>query len=1011
MKFKQFFYKYWKKTKGIWKTGKVQRSSRITYDVFWNVILFFLVVGFIGAFFAGGMGAGYFASLVKDEPIRSYEVMAQDIYNYEETSKLYFADKIYFGDVQSEIYREETTLEEISDSLINAVIATEDEYFEKHEGIVPKAIVRAILQEALNADVKTGGSTLTQQLIKNQILTNEVSFERKAKEILLALRLERFFDKDEILAAYLNIVPYGRDASGGNIAGIQTAAQGIFGIDAKDVNLAQAAYLAGLPQSPSAYTPFANNGGLKEEEGLQPGLNRMKTVLNRMYESEYISKEEYDEALNYDLVADFIEGSASPIEKYPVLTFEVQDRAKDKILNYLAEKDGYSKEDLENNEELRNEYNALAERSLRTEGYEIHSSIDKEIYDAFQEVAKNYQHYGPDTVTKLKTEDGEVEITQSVQAASMLIENSTGRIISFFGGRERSGKDHFNYATQAERSNGSTMKALLAYPPAMEKGAVQPGTPIADVKTSWGGYTPGNFDLRFHGLLSARENLVHSYNIPALKTYSKVMNDNPNPVEQYIEKMGITSLGEKEYANRALAIGGTKHGITIEENTNAFTTFANKGKFVDGYMIEKITTNDGEVIFEQKSKPVDVFSPQTSYLTLDMMRDVISRGSGNYLNSQLKYRNVDWAGKTGTSQDTWDVHFVGTNPNVTFGSWLGYQFQDSLQCDSCELYHSHRNIKLWAAFVNAATDIRPDLMAPSNSFERPEGIVSRSYCAISGMLPSELCAQAGLVQTDLFNAKFVPTKTDDSLIRGSFVLVDGKAVVAGPNTPGEFVEGDGLAFNPEFLERMGYDRLNNISELFPLTNREKWEKIGVPGADVGNAVSDDGKAPSVPGSLNKSGSNLTWNKSESTDVVGYRIYRATKAGGNFSRVGSTTSTSYSIGDSDAVYHVKAVDYFGLESAASQEIIVGDISDPEEETPDTDTEKPETNNDNKDNDNSKEDNSKEDNNSTEDPPEDSGGNNGHDDSGNKDNGNGSENEDGKDKDDSGNENGGTDNGGN
>jgi len=249
------------KIKSSWRTGKIQRSSRITYDVFWNVMLFFIMIGFIGLFLAVGLGAGYFASLVKDEPIRSYASMEEDIYNYEETSKLYYADNKFISDVRADLHRDEVRLEDVSDILIDAVIATEDEYFYEHKGVVPKAIIRAVAQEAANSDVKTGGSTLTQQLIKNQILTNEVSFTRKAKEILLALRLERLFEKEQILEAYLNIIPYGREASGYNIAGVQTAAQGIFNVDADEVNLPQAAYLAGLPQSPSAYTPFVNSGG------------------------------------------------------------------------------------------------------------------------------------------------------------------------------------------------------------------------------------------------------------------------------------------------------------------------------------------------------------------------------------------------------------------------------------------------------------------------------------------------------------------------------------------------------------------------------------------------------------------------------------------------------------------------------------------------------------------------------------------------------------------------------
>src|SRR5690625_2414219 len=324
--------------KSLWKKGKIQRSARITYDVVWNIILFFLVIGFIGIFFAGGLGAGYFASLVKDEPIRTASSMEKDIYNYEETSKIYFANNKYLGDVKSDLHREETSLDKISDLIIDAVIATEDDSFYEHKGVVPKAITRAILQEALNSDVKTGGSTLTQQLIKNQVLTNEVSFDRKAKEILLALRLENFFEKDDILEAYLNIIPYGREASGRNIAGIQTAAQGIFGVNADEVNLPQAAYLAGLPQSPSAYTPYVSGGGLKDEEGITAGINRMKTVLKRMYDAEFINQQEYEEAIEYDIVVDFVEQINSPIERYPYLVNELEKRSKEIIKEVLDRK-------------------------------------------------------------------------------------------------------------------------------------------------------------------------------------------------------------------------------------------------------------------------------------------------------------------------------------------------------------------------------------------------------------------------------------------------------------------------------------------------------------------------------------------------------------------------------------------------------------------------------------------------------------------------------------------------
>ncbi|WP_156291545.1 transglycosylase domain-containing protein [Oceanobacillus salinisoli] len=916
------------KIHSVWKSGKIQSTSRITYDVVWNVILFFLIIGFVVAFFVGGLSAGYFASLVKDEPIRSYADMEKDIYNYEETSKLYFADNIYIGDVKADLYREETTLENISPILIDAVVATEDEYFEEHEGIVPKAIFRALYQELTNSG-QSGGSTLTQQLIKNQILTNEVSFERKAKEILLALRLERFFEKDEILEAYLNIVPYGRNSSGGNIAGVQTAAQGIFGVDADEVNLAQAAYLAGLPQSPSYYTPFKNSGGLKDEEGIQPGLNRMKTVLNRMLEMKYITEEEYEEALNYDIVADFKEEENSPHEEYPILTREIQKRATEIIMLQLAEADGYSSEDLENDEELEEQYEMLASRSIQSDGYEIHSTIDKEIYDAFQQVAENYEHYGKD---KLSIIDG-VEILQSIQAAAVLVENSTGKIISFLGSREYSQEDQTNYAT-SRRQIGSTSKPLVVYGPAIEMGAVQPGTPIADYPRKFGGYQPKNYGGGNYGTVSVRKALASSYNIPAVATYYEILHNDP---AQYLEKMGVTSLTPSDHEILSFALGSSDYGISVEEIINAYATLGNNGKFADGYMIEKITTADGEVVYEHEPNPVDVFSPQTSYLVIDMMRDVISGGTATYVNSRLKYSGVDWAGKTGTSQDYDDAWFIATNPNVTFGTWLGYEYPDSIYDSSYPLSYSQRNQNLWAQLINAATDINPELLAPSERFQQPEGIVSRSYCGISGMLPSDLCEKAGLIKTDIFNSKHVPTKTDDSLITGSQVIVDGKAVPAGSNTPEEFVEGDGLMFNPEWLERMGYG--NDITKLYPRTERDKWEKIAAPSHEVQSlAIEDDGKAPGAPTSMKNTSNNLTWNKPGAKDVVGYRVFRATEPDGDFELVGSTTSTEFPIGNNDfAIYHVKAVDYFGLESDASKELVVGQAPESETETADEDGE--------------------------------------------------------------------------
>ncbi|MFC8575934.1 transglycosylase domain-containing protein, partial [Heyndrickxia sporothermodurans] len=345
-----------KESLAIFQNKKVQKNSRITIGVIWNLLLILFIVIVVGGFFAGGVAAGYFAALVKDEPVRPYNEMKKDIYNYEETSQLYFANKVYLGKVKSDLDREEVKIKDVSQFLKDALIATEDKYFYEHNGVVPKALFRAVFQEVTNSSTQTGGSTLTQQIIKNQVLTNEVSFDRKAKEVLLALRLEKFFKKDEILEAYLNVSTFGRNSSGQNIAGVESAAKGIFGVSAKKLNLAQAAFIAGLPQSPFMYTPFTNGGKLKSKDGLEPGINRMKLVLSRMLDNGYISEKQYKDAMNYNIVKDFIKPQKSPREKYPWLTYEIEDRARNIVAIMLAQKDGYKEKELNKNKKLYDKY-------------------------------------------------------------------------------------------------------------------------------------------------------------------------------------------------------------------------------------------------------------------------------------------------------------------------------------------------------------------------------------------------------------------------------------------------------------------------------------------------------------------------------------------------------------------------------------------------------------------------------------------------------------------------------
>ncbi|HLR59411.1 MAG TPA: penicillin-binding transpeptidase domain-containing protein, partial [Pseudogracilibacillus sp.] len=540
-------------------------------------------------------------------------------------------------------------------------------------------------------------------------------------------------------------------------------------------------------------------------------------------------------------------------------------------------------------------------------------------YESMQKVAKDYEYYGPDrTFTEQDPNTGESKsVTQPIQAGAVLIENNSGKIISFVGNREATVNDHFNYAMNAKRQPGSTFKPLAVFAPGMDLGILQPGTVIPDIPDG-NANSPSNYGNGYYGLVSAREALTKSHNVSTTNAYKMIKDE--NPAKNYLRKMNLDLTKEHETID-SLALG--TNDVSVEQNTSAFSTLGNEGKYADSYMIDKITTNDGDEVYEHELDPVDVFSPQAAYLTIDMMRDVLTQGTGTFVPAQLSNSGVDWAGKTGTSQDYRDAWFIGMNPNVTLGTWIGYETQASIWCDNCTYSYSQRNQKLWANLINKATEVNPELMAPKEQFKEPENIVTRNYCAISGLAPSKLCSDAGLVTSDIYDSKYVPSKKDDSLVgqsgKAKLVLVKDKEVVAGDKTPSEFTfsgKSSGYAFNPEFLKANGYDKLGDLSVLFPRTNRDAWEKISVSGSKnvASSSIKDDGKPPAKPGDIKAKGEKISWGAS-SGNVVGYRIYKGSN------KIDSTTSTSFTLPQGDGKYSVKAVDYFGRESSASNEIKV------------------------------------------------------------------------------------------
>ncbi|GAA0455998.1 transglycosylase domain-containing protein [Alkalibacillus silvisoli] len=919
----------------FFQDGKFPKYTRVSLDIMWNITLFFLVIGIVSAFFVGGLGVGYFASLVKDIPVSEADEMEQMVYNYEETSEVYFANNEYLGEIRGDIHREEISAEQVSDMFIDAIIATEDEYFEEHNGIVPKAIMRALYQEFSGSPTQTGGSTLTQQLVKNQILSSEVSFERKAEEIFIALRMENFFDKNEILEAYLNVVPFGRDSTGRNIAGIQAAAQGIFDVDASDLNLPQAAYIAGLPQSPYGYTPYASGGSIKPDEELEPGLNRMETVLYRMLSAGKVTEDEYEEALAYDITEDFTDKRESIRDEYPWVADEVEMSARDIIAKQLAEEAG----DLEEYQEVdatQQHYRDLARHELRHSGLEIHTTINKDIYDNFQDVKDSFEHYGRTVTVQIENPETEEVETEEipVEAGALLMENQTGAILAFVGGRDFD-RRQVNNATYNTRPPGSTMKPLFGYAVGMELGIIQPGSPLLDIPFEYNdGYTspwtPSNFiSQQQRGLVDARSALADSDNVPIARLMINIIQQDDNPA-RFLEGMGISD-GENVPSN---VLGGSPY-LTVEQNVAAYATFTNEGDYVEPYMIEKIVDREGEVVYEHETDREEVFSAQTSYLMLDMMRDVINSGTATYVNSILNHSGVDWAGKTGTSDQFEDAWFVASNPNVTMGTWMGYYAHDHVVDRSVlrldQSNYSRNNLRFWSELVNAATEAEQEFIATDERFSSPGGIVSRSYCALSGSLPSEMCEELGLVQTDLFNIDHVPSEEDNSMTSGRTVQIDGEAFEAVDETPDEFTE-EGFFLREDFINEHGWGTSyqlgsgwSNPVDISNLLGSGDWSDLIVGDSED---IEDDGN-PNSPNNVSISSGTLEWD-SAGGQVVGYRILSSSSEDGDFEEIGHTTTTSYDLPSEDRAYAVVAVSLYGHESSSSDSVVYGTIEDEEDE---------------------------------------------------------------------------------
>lgn len=679
-----------------------------------------VVLGFLIAIFGGGVGVGFVVSLFDKVEVPKTEELVEKVSEVSRISTVTYSDGSLVSEVNSDLLRIPVTSEEVSDYLKQAVIATEDETFETHNGVVPKAVLRAALG-SIGLGSSSGGSTLTQQLIKQQLVGDAPTFTRKANEIVSALALERNMTKNEILTIYLNVSPFGRNNQGKNIAGVEAAARGIFGKTAKELSVPQAAFIAGLPQSPIVYSPYASDGTRKADDDMIYGIERYQDVLYNMYRASFLTKEEYEAYKDYDIKQDFIAPAPITSDTKDYLYYEVMEEAQQVMFDYLVKRDAVSENDLKN-DDIKSSYEEMATQELSQGGYIIKSTVDKGIYSAMQSVVANYGSV---------LDNG----NEYVETGSVLIDNSTGAILGFIGGRNFATNQN-NHAFDTQRSPASTIKPLLAYGIAIDQGLLGSASILSNYPTNFSSGQPIMYgSSKGTGMMNLQTAIDMSVNIPAFWTYKMIQNAGVN-AKDYMEKMNYHI---PMYDIESVPLGGGVE-ISVLTNTNAYQTLANGGVYNKHYIVESITASDGTVVYQHEAAPVQVYSKATASIMNMLLRQVINSGYTSTFKSRLSSLNPqaatsDFVGKTGTSNEVNDVWLMLSTPKVTLGTWVGND-------DNSEMYvwtGYYNNSQYVAYLVDALYNVKSDMF--SGKFELDNSVISSNVVSSTGQ-------RAGTVQVN-----------------------------------------------------------------------------------------------------------------------------------------------------------------------------------------------------------------------------------------------------------------------
>ncbi len=721
--------------------------------------------------------------------------------------------------------RRSVTLDEIPKDLQHAVVAIEDERFYEHNGIDLKGIARALVADLKSMDFTQGASTITQQLVKNNVLseqwesenTGDISkiekmerqIQRKIQEMYIAVELEKKVDdKDWILENYLNSINLGN-----NTLGVQAAAERYFGKDVSELTLSECAVIAGITKNPSGYNPI-----------LYPEQNakRRKMVLDAMLKQGYITQKQYDEAMAddiYDRISEHNSGFETSMNSYFV------DSVIDDVFNDLVNVKGYSESDAykaiyqggltikstqnldiqkicdeevanASNYEVGTKYSFIlsfqvkkADGSLKTytnqtmlsyykaknknQDYSINYSSEEACRDAIAEYEKDVLEKGD----KLVDNSEYIFITAQPQVAMTIMDQSTGEVQAIVGGRgDKAGNRTWNRATKTTRQPGSTFKIIACYAPALDAGGMTLASVEDDAPLTVGSKTYNNYDHTYKGFTNLRTAITRSMNIVTVKTLQEIGVDLGY---QYAEDFGFTTLDEND-KNLGISLGGLTKGVTNLELTSAYAAIANQGEYIAPSFYTQVLDHDGNVILDNtKTKERHrVIKEETAWLLTDAMKDVMTAGTG----TRAYFGNgMAQAGKSGTTTSNRDALFAGYTPYYTCVVWGGYDDNSKQMGGTGTSYPKN----LWRSVMKRVHE-----NLESKDFEKPKGITQATVCSKSGLLPKDgVCEndpRGSLKYTEYFASGTTPKEECDHHEAISICKVSGE--IAGPYCPEEDVQ-------------------------------------------------------------------------------------------------------------------------------------------------------------------------------------------------------------------------------